>query len=104
MRTWSIYKANRVAQIIGFSAVALFLVIGRLPATGPALGDWINQNVLVSCALFLVALIVLIVPTFNLINWKCPGCRRLFSYAARGGRTCQHCGLPKLSDPQTAEG
>ncbi len=105
MRAWRIYTANRVAQVFGFGAAALFLSTRFLPEVPrSAVSNWVNGNVAVSVAIFVVVMVLLIVPTLNLINWKCPRCGELFSYPTRGRPTCQHCGLAKYADPQDVTG
>lgn len=101
MRSWRAYRANRVAQFIGFGSVALFLASQFLPENArSAMSEWINENVGVSALLFVLLMLLMIVPTLNLINWKCPRCGELFSYPARNRGACQSCGLTKFADPQ----
>jgi len=104
MRSWRAYRANKVAQFIGFGSVSLFLVSQFLPENArSAMSEWINENVAVSALVFVLLMLLMIVPTFNLINWKCPRCGELFSYPARNRGACQNCGLTKFADPQAGE-
>lgn len=104
MRSWQTYRANRAAQVIGFGAMALFLATQLMPQdVRSAIGDWINANVAISAFVFVLITLLMIVPTLNLINWKCPRCGELFSYPARSKDACQSCGLAKFADPETAQ-
>lgn len=104
MRSWRAYRANRVAQFIGFGSVALFLASQFFPENARSvMSEWINENVGVSALLFVLLMLLMIVPTLNLINWKCPRCGELFSYPARTRGACQSCGLTKFADPQAGD-
>jgi len=80
--------------------MAISLAVGRF--SGPlsaGLYVWINRHVPLSASIFLLLMFLMIVPTLNLINWKCPRCGGAFSYPARDRTACQHCGLAKFGDP-----
>lgn len=101
MRSWRAYRANRTAQIIGFSLVALFLSTQLMPEhLRTATGAWIQANGAFSVLLFVSMVLLMVVPTLNLINWRCPRCGELFSYPARSRDACQGCGLAKFADAQ----
>src|SRR5690349_15766211 len=102
MRTWSSYRANRIAQVIGFGGVAIsFAPRGLSGDVSVAFDAWINRHVPLSASIFLVLMFLMIVPTLNLINWRCPRCGERFSYPARDRSACQHCGLAKFGDPSS---
>lgn len=104
MRSWQAYRVNRVAQFIGFGSVAVFVASQFLPENSrSAMSEWVNVNVAVSALVFVLLMLLLIVSTLNLINWKCPRCGELFSYPARNRGACQSCGLTKFGDPEAVE-
>lgn len=105
MRSWWAYRANRVAQVIGYALMVLFLGTQLLPQElRSVVGGWINAHVAVSLIVLLLIMLLLWVPTLNLVNWKCPRCGELFSYPDRTRRMCQDCGLTKFKDPRAGEG
>jgi uncharacterized protein (DUF983 family) len=106
MRSWQAYGANRVAQVIGYSGTVGLILAGAFLSEEARLGvrGWIGENLATAAVLFALLMLLMIVPSLNLINWKCPRCGELFSYPVRTRRTCQNCGLTKFENPHTGEG
>lgn len=101
MRSWNAYRINRAAQFIGNCAAGLVILSPALPKdTRSAISYWINAHPTASISVFALILLLMVVPTLNLINWRCPQCQELFSYPSREATTCQHCGLAKFADPR----
>ena len=104
MRSFQAYKANRVAQFIGFGSMALFLASQFLPESARTeMSEWIDENVAVSALVFLLMMLLVIAPTVNLINWKCRRCGELFHYPTGNRSACQSCGLTKFADHRPGE-